>query len=155
MIFCPEAFLRLWKRKKNKVSSICSISSFYLMNGSFFFFPLALHFTVHMLKQHYPFPHALKTVSKRDPIIKGIKYTPYIYTLVHIYKYGYDNIWAWPRDVFCCKNTNPLFPSLVGVVLMLILKTIRKDKCNSADERGKSQWWRYYILRMSFPILAK
>lgn len=58
----------------------------------FLFFPLALHFTVHMLKQHYPFPHALKTVSKKDPIIKGIKYTPYIYTLVHIYKYGYDNI---------------------------------------------------------------
>lgn len=58
----------------------------------FLFFPLALHFTVHMLKQHYPFPHALKTVSKRNPIIKGIKYMSYIYILVHIYKYGYHNI---------------------------------------------------------------
>lgn len=58
---------------------------FQLLLDEWFFFPLALHFTVHMLKQYYPFPHALNTVRKRNAIIKGVKFICHIFTLLFIF----------------------------------------------------------------------
>lgn len=61
---------------------------------------------------------------------------PYIYTLVHIYKYGYHNICILPREVMCYKNAAlNLLPCWCCVDVDYT--NIGKDNCNSADERDK------------------
>lgn len=112
---------------------------FQLLLDEWFFFSLALHFTVHMLKQYYPFSPCTEHCQKKGYHHRGIQiYMPYIYTLVHIYKYGYHNICALLCLVMpCVVKMQPFIYLPCWCCVDVDYTNIRKDNCNSADERDK------------------